>query len=194
MADNFSIDHPRQFDPKDPGGTSVAAGHCLAFGSNPYQPGEVGGVLRDRNRSRVWQAKVLPARDHLWIVIFEDVPPGEGYELEIHKVPGKEVLGRVAPVSVRAPHFSLSVGYPLSGAAVPQNFAAHGNTNEISTVSGTMTLQGGNSYNGQSVHQPSPQEQYWVLQFGVAVGNPYTLNVSNLNGTQATPSTGITAN
>ena len=142
------------------------------------------------------------------MILFEDVPVGEGYTLEVRDDRGAPVTHANLMVAPRTGgQFTvLAPGDPGGGSEAPEpagdeeqlevigpgdfdavctNFVAYGTTDHpAANVSGSLTL-GSTVIYGSTIQQPTSRGS-WVIQFlGVPDGNGYRLDVSNTAGDAA---------
>ncbi len=116
MRDRFSVQFPKKYDPANPAATVVPSSVVIAWGDYDQKqanPGQIFGLLLAIEPGAaapvVIKGATLAIHPELWVVVFQPVPPGHNYVLEVWKVvngPGgapvrDKILCRLGPVAVQ---------------------------------------------------------------------------------------------
>ncbi|MFL5339396.1 MAG: hypothetical protein ACJ8F7_04440 [Gemmataceae bacterium] len=166
-----------------------------AYGTSEHpKPGDIGstkGLLLDKHGHPIGLARLETIHERPnWVIVFEGVPAGEDYTVEITFFDGKKIKSEKFSVPTK----EVNINYPGDDANVCNTFVSYG-TNSVTQcmarVSGTMTGQPSGSpvIDGATIQQPSGRCM-WVIQFtnvpdsGVGGSSPdnYRLDVTNTAG------------
>jgi hypothetical protein len=157
-----------------------------AFGTAERMKGTKGNIkgrLLDAYGHEVSTGTTIHERPN-WVILFEGVPLGQGYTLEVTYPTGQP---QTQPNIKVSDIFETHISYPGNGAPVCNTFTAYGSVSASSAgaqVSGTLTPTGGGEpIDGTTLVQPASPRLTWLIQFSnVPDGNGYTLDVNDTVG------------
>jgi hypothetical protein len=146
-------------------GETVASQFIAAQGDGDPTIRNVIGIIWDPLATVVAVGMAIRNPPH-WIIGFYDIPPGNGYCLEVIDANTKERLACSGPFDAvdTPPAHGPTVYYPTTGATVSANFSAYGYWAGVNPLEGQVQEPSGPSGWQPQVKGP-PGTPNWIISF-----------------------------